>query len=152
MVHSAAKYIGGHGTSFGGLVVDGGNFDWTNGKFPDFTTPDPAYNGFVHADRWGDYPGAGNIAYIIKLRLHHLRDVGAAMSPFNAFLFLQGLETLSPRMRQQVASTQRIAEYLAAHPQVEWVNYPGLPSSRVSGVSRSYPYCGPSVPGCGCVE
>lgn len=92
-VHSATKFIGGHGTSIGGLIVDGGNFNWANGKFPDFTTPDPAYSGFVHWDKWGNYPGAGNIAYIIKVRLHYLRDFGACMSPFNAFLFLQGLET-----------------------------------------------------------
>jgi O-acetylhomoserine (thiol)-lyase len=138
VVHSATKYIGGHGTSIGGLVVDGGNFDWTNGKFPDFTEPDPAYNGFVHAQKWGDYPGVGNIAYIIKMRLHYLRDFGAAMSPFNAFLFLQGLETLSLRMRQQVASTQRIAEYLSGHPQVEWVNYPGLPSSPYHDLAAKY--------------
>jgi len=92
IVHSATKYIGGHGTSIGGLIVDGGNFNWANGKFPDFTTPDPAYSGFVHWEKWGNYPGVGNIAYIIKVRLHYLRDFGAAMSPFNAFLFLQGLE------------------------------------------------------------
>ena len=110
IVHSATKYIGGHGTSIGGLIVDGGNFDWSqSGKFPDFTTPDPAYNGFIYWDRWGNYPGAGNIAYIIKVRLQYLRDLGACMSPFNAFLFLQGLETLSFRIGRQVESAQRIA-------------------------------------------
>ena len=98
IVHSATKYIGGHGTTIGGLIVDGGNFNWANGKFPDFTTPDPAYSGFVHWEKWGDYPSLGNIAYIIKVRLHYLRDFGAALSPFNAFLFLQGLETLSFRL------------------------------------------------------
>jgi O-acetylhomoserine (thiol)-lyase len=138
VVHSATKYIGGHGTSIGGLVVDGGNFDWTNGKFPDFTEPDPAYGGFVHAQRWGDYPGAGNIAYIIKMRLHYLRDLGAAMSPFNAFLFLQGLETLSLRMRQHVANAQRVAEFLAVRPEVTWVDYPGLPDSPHHELAMKY--------------
>ena len=130
IVHSATKYIGGHGNSIGGLIVDGGNFDWSkSGKFPDFTTPDSSYGGLVHWDRWGNYPGLGNIAYIIKARLHYLRDLGACLSPFNAFLLLQGLETLSFRITRQVESAQRIAEFLETHPQVVWVNYPGLKSS-----------------------
>ncbi len=145
IVHSATKYIGGHGTSIGGLIVDGGNFNWANGKFPDFTTPDPAYSGFVHWEKWGDYPGLGNIAYIIKVRLHYLRDFGAALSPFNAFLFLQGLETLSFRLARQVASAQRIAEYLAAHADVEWVNYPGLPSSPYFDLATKYLPKGPGA-------
>jgi len=144
-VHSATKYIGGHGTSIGGLIVDGGNFDWSNGKFPDFTTPDPAYSGFVHWDRWGNYPGLGNIAYIIKVRLHYLRDFGACMSPFNAFLFLQGLETLSFRLERQVASAHKIAEYLEGHPQVEWVSYPGLKSSPYYALARKYLPKGPGA-------
>jgi len=144
-VHSATKYIGGHGTSIGGLIVDGGNFDWSSGKFPDFTTPDPAYSGFVHWDKWGHYPGLGNIAYIIKVRLHYLRDFGACMSPFNAFLFLQGLETLSFRLERQVASAQRIAEYLDGHPQVDWVNYPGLKSSPYYQLARKYLPKGPGA-------
>ena len=139
IVHSATKYIGGHGTSIGGLIVDGGNFDWSlSGKFPDFTTPDPAYNGFIHWDRWGNYPGMGNIAYIIKVRLQYLRDLGACMSPFNAFLFLQGLETLSFRISRQVESAQRIAEYLESHPDVAWVNYPGLKSSPYHDLAKKY--------------
>ena len=138
VVHSATKYIGGHGTSIGGLVVDGGNFNWANGKFPDFTTPDPSYGGFVHWDKWGDYPGAGNIAYIIKLRLQYLRDFGAAMSPFNAFLFLQGLETLSLRLERQVANAQKIAEHLVSRPEVSWVNYPGLPTSPYHALAEKY--------------
>jgi O-acetylhomoserine (thiol)-lyase len=138
VVHSATKYIGGHGTSIGGLVVDGGNFDWTNGRFPDFTEPDPAYNGFVHAEKWADVDGAGNLAYIIKMRLHYLRDFGAAMSPFNAFLFLQGLETLSLRMRQHVANAQRVAEFLAARPEVAWVSFPGLASSPHHELASRY--------------
>lgn len=146
IVHSATKYIGGHGTSIGGLIVDGGNFDWSrSGKFPDFTTPDPAYNGFVYWDRWGNYPGAGNIAYIIKVRLQYLRDLGACMSPFNAFLFLQGLETLSFRISRQVESAQRIAEYLESHPEVAWVSYPGLKSSPHYKLAKKYLPKGPGA-------
>ncbi len=146
IVHSATKYIGGHGTSIGGLIVDGGNFDWSrSGKFPDFTTPDPAYNGFIYWDRWGNYPGAGNIAYIIKVRLQYLRDLGACMSPFNAFLFLQGLETLSFRIARQVESAQRIAEYLASHPDVAWVSYPGLKSSPYHELAKKYLPKGPGA-------
>ena len=145
VVHSATKYLGGHGTSIGGLIVDGGNFNWANGKFPDFTTPDPAYNGFVHWDKWGDYPDAGNIAYIVKLRLQYLRDYGAALSPFNAFLFLQGIETLSLRLERQVSSTQHIAEFLAARPEVSWVNYPGLPSSPYHALAQKYLPRGPGA-------
>ncbi|MEI6034581.1 MAG: O-acetylhomoserine aminocarboxypropyltransferase/cysteine synthase family protein [Verrucomicrobiae bacterium] len=145
VVHSATKYIGGHGTSIGGLIVDGGNFDWSNGKFPDFTTPDPAYSGFVHWDRWGNYPGAGNIAYIIKARLHYLRDLGACMSPFNAFLFLQGLETLSFRIARQVESAQKIAEHLASHGEVTWVSYPGLKDSPHHALALRYLPKGPGA-------
>ncbi len=146
IVHSATKYIGGHGTSIGGLIVDGGNFDWSrSGKFPDFTTPDPAYNGFIYWDRWGNYPGAGNIAYIIKVRLQYLRDLGACMSPFNAFLFLQGLETLSFRIARQVESAHRIAEYLETHPDVAWVSYPGLKSSPYHELAKKYLPKGPGA-------
>ena len=146
IVHSATKYIGGHGTSIGGLIVDGGNFDWSrSGKFPDFTTSDPAYNGFIYWDRWGNYPGAGNIAYIIKVRLQYLRDLGACMSPFNAFLFLQGLETLSFRIARQVESAQRIAEYLESHPDVAWVSYPGLKSSPYHELAKKYLPKGPGA-------
>jgi O-acetylhomoserine (thiol)-lyase len=145
VVHSATKYIGGHGTSIGGLIVDGGNFDWSNGKYPDFTTPDPAYSGFVHWDKWGNYPGAGNIAYIIKVRLHYLRDLGACMSPFNAFLFLQGLETLSFRISRAVESTQKIAEYLDRHEGVTWVSYPGLKSSPYHNLALKYLPKGPGA-------
>ncbi|MBF0594119.1 MAG: O-acetylhomoserine aminocarboxypropyltransferase/cysteine synthase [Candidatus Omnitrophica bacterium] len=143
VVHSATKYIGGHGTSIGGLIVDGGNFNWASGKFPDFTTPDQAYSGFVHWDKWGNYPGLGNIAYIIKVRLHYLRDFGACMSPFNAFLFLQGLETLSFRLQRAVANAQRVAEFLESHPDVAWVNYPGLKSSPHYVLAKKYLPKGP---------
>ena len=145
VVHSATKYIGGHGTSIGGLIVDGGNFNWANGKYPDFTTPDPAYSGFIHWDRWGNYPGAGNIAYIIKVRLHYLRDLGACMSPFNAFLFLQGLETLSFRIARQVESAQKIAEFLDRHEDVTWVSYPGLKDSPYNALARKYLPKGPGA-------
>lgn len=145
VVHSATKYIGGHGTSIGGLIVDGGNFDWSNGKFPDFTTPDPAYSGFVHWEKWSNYPGAGNIAYIIKVRLHYLRDLGACMSPFNAFLFLQGLETLSFRIARAVESTQKIAEYLDRHEDVTWVSYPGLKNSPYHDLALKYLPKGPGA-------
>lgn len=146
IVHSATKYIGGHGTSIGGLIVDGGNFNWAqSGKFPDFTTPDPAYSGFIHWDRWGNYPGLGNIAYIIKVRLHYLRDLGACLSPFNAFLFLQGLETLSFRLERQVASARRIAEHLQQHPEVQWVSYPGLKNSPYYDLAQKYLPKGPGA-------
>jgi len=138
-VHSATKYIGGHGTSIGGLLVDGGNFNWANGKYPDFTTPDPAYSNFIHWDKWG------NQAFIVTARLHYLRDFGACMSPFNAFLLLQGLETLSFRLQKQIASTQAIARYLAAHQQVEWVNYPGLPTSPHYQLAQKYLPKGPGA-------
>jgi O-acetylhomoserine (thiol)-lyase len=118
IVHSATKFIGGHGTSIGGIIVDGGNFDWASGKFPDFTTSDPAYSGFIHAEKWG------NQGYIVKARHHYMRDSGACMSPFNAFLFLEGIETLSLRVERQVRNAQKVAEYLSGHPQVGWVNYP----------------------------
>ena len=145
-VHSATKYIGGHGTSIGGLIVDGGNFDWSkSGKFPDFTTPDPAYSHMVHWDRWGNYPGLGNIAFIIKARLHYLRDLGACLSPFNAFLLLQGLETLSFRITRAVESAQSIAEFLESHPKVAWVNYPGLKSSPHYALAKKYLPKGPGA-------
>lgn len=136
VVHSATKYIGGHGNSIGGLIVDGGNFNWASGKFPGFTTPDPSYNGMIHWDRWGNYPGIGNFAFVMKARLQYLRDMGACLSPLNAFLLLVGLETLSFRVERQVQSAQRIAEYLAAHPDVGWVNYPGLKDNRYHDLAK----------------
>ena len=126
VVYSATKFIGGHGTSIGGVIVDSGNFDWTNGKFPLIAEPDPSYHGinFVEALK-----PMGNIAYIIKARVTLLRDLGPAMSPFNAFLFLQGLETLHLRMPRHCENALKVAEYLEKHPKVTWVNYPGLASS-----------------------
>jgi O-acetylhomoserine (thiol)-lyase len=126
IVYSATKFIGGHGTSIGGLIVDSGKFDWTNGKFPLIAEADPSYHGlnFVEALK-----PLGNIAYIIKARVTLLRDVGAALSPFNAFLFLQGLETLHLRMPRHSENALAVAKYLSKHPKVSWVNYPGLDSS-----------------------
>ena len=126
IVYSATKFIGGHGTSIGGLIVDSGKFDWTNGKFPLISEPEPSYHGlnFVEALK-----PLGNIAYIIKARVTLLRDLGPALSPFNAFLFLQGLETLHLRMPRHSENALAVAKYLSNHHKVSWVNYPGLDSS-----------------------
>lgn len=116
---STTKFIGGHGTTIGGVIVDGGNFDWTSGRFPNFTQPDPSYNGLVYAD-------LGPPAFILKTRVQTLRDIGACQAPMNSFLLLQGLETLSLRMERHVQNAQAVAEYLDNHAQVKWVTYPGL--------------------------
>ena len=126
VVISATKYIGGHGTSIGGVIVDSGKFQWNNGKFPEFTEPDPSYHGLVYWDALSNVPGAGNIAFIIKVRVQLLRDLGAALSPFNSFQFIQGLETLPLRVQRHSENALVIALFLKAHPAVEWVNYPGL--------------------------
>jgi len=140
VVHSATKYIGGHGTSIGGIVVDGGNFDWGNGKFPGFTEADPSYHGLVHWDAFKAFPPAGgaNIAFALKMRLQFLRDVGSSLSPFNAFLLLQGLETLHLRVERHSANALKVAQFLEAHPKVKWVNYPGLKSSKYHDLARKY--------------
>ncbi|MGO9146909.1 MAG: O-acetylhomoserine aminocarboxypropyltransferase/cysteine synthase family protein [Desulfomonilia bacterium] len=122
-IYSATKFIGGHGTSIGGIIVDSGKFDWKNGKFPLITEPDPSYHGLNF------YDALGNQAYIIKARVTLLRDLGPAMSPFNAFLFLQGLETLHLRMPRHSENAYTVAKYLEKHPKVAWVNYPGLTTS-----------------------
>ena len=122
VVYSLTKFIGGHGTSIGGCVVDGGRFPWDNGKFPEFTEPDPAYHGAVF------WQAVGNLSFIIKMRVQLLRDLGACLSPFNAFQFIQGLETLQVRMPRHVENAQQVALWLEQQPQVAWVNYPGLPS------------------------
>src|SRR5210317_156395 len=126
VIHSTSKFIGGHGTSIGGVIVDSGNFDWTSGKFPLIAGPDPSYHGidFVEALK-----PLGNIAYIIKARVTLLRDIGPAISPFNAFLLLQGLETLHLRIIRHSENALKVAEFLEKHSSVEWVNYPGLKSS-----------------------
>jgi O-acetylhomoserine (thiol)-lyase len=126
IVASATKYIGGHGTSIGGFIVDSGKFKWNNGKFPEFTEPDPSYHGLKFWDVFGNFPGLGNVAFIIKVRVQLLRDIGAALSPFNAFLFLQGLETLPLRQKQHSENALAVAHFLKQHPLVSWVTYPGL--------------------------
>lgn len=140
VVHSATKHIGGHGTSIGGIVVDGGNFDWGNGKFPGFTEPDMSYHGLPHWEAFKAFAPAGgaNIAFIMKMRLQFLRDVGSCLSPFNAFLLLQGTETLHLRMERHCANALKVAQYLEAHPKVKWTNYPGLKSSKYHDLANKY--------------
>jgi O-acetylhomoserine (thiol)-lyase len=140
VVHSATKHIGGHGTSIGGIVVDGGNFNWGNGKFPGFTEPDMSYHGLPHWEAFKAFAPAGgaNIAFIMKMRLQFLRDVGSCLSPFNAFLLIQGLETLHLRMERHCANAMKVAQYLEAHPKVKWVNYPGLKSSKYHDLAKKY--------------
>lgn len=133
VVHSATKFIGGHGTSIGGLIVDSGKFDWkASGKFPGFTEPDRSYHGIRYAD------DLGPLAFIIKARVQLLRDTGAALSPFNSFLLLQGLETLSLRVERHVQNALKIAQYLENHPYVSWVNYPGLESNKYHALAEKY--------------
>lgn len=133
VVHSATKFIGGHGSSIGGLIVDSGKFDWEgSGKFPDLTEPDPSYHGVSYTK------DIGAAAYIIKARVQLLRDTGASMSPFNAFLFLQGLETLSLRVKKHVYNTRKIVEFLIGNPRVSWVNYPETEGSRYYELSKKY--------------
>ena len=123
---SATKYIGGHGTSVGGVIVDSGKFQWNNGKFPEFTEGDPSYHGLKYWDALGNVPGMGNVAFILKIRLTLLRDMGAALSPFNAHEFLLGLETLPLRQARHSQNALEIARWLKKHPRVSWVTYPGL--------------------------
>jgi O-acetylhomoserine (thiol)-lyase len=135
---SATKYIGGHGTSVGGIIVDGGKFKWNNGKFPEYTEPDPSYHGLVYWDVFKDFAGMGNVAFIFKARVQWLRDVGAALSPFNSFLFLQGLETLPLRQAKHSTNALEIARFLTKHPAVAWVNYPGLETSANYKIASKY--------------
>ena len=140
VVHSLTKFIGGHGTSIGGIVVDGGNFDWGNGRFPGFTQPDPSYHGLIHWDAFKAFEPAGgaNIAYAMKMRLQLLRDTGNCASPFNSFLHLQGLETLHLRMQRHCSNALAVAQHLEGHEKVSWVNYPGLPGSPHHGLAKKY--------------
>jgi O-acetylhomoserine (thiol)-lyase len=140
VVHSLTKFIGGHGTSIGGIIVDGGNFDWGSGRFPGFTEPDPSYHGLVHWEAFKAFEPAGgaNIAFAMKARLQLMRDTGNCPSPFNSFLHLQGLETLHLRMERHCANAMAVAEFLAAHDKVAWVNYPGLPDSPHRGMAEKY--------------
>ncbi len=134
VVHSTTKFLGGHGTTIGGIIVDGGNFDWTSGRFPNFTTPDPSYHGLVYAD----LVGVGLPPFIIKARVQILRDIGACQAPFNSWQTLQGIETLSLRMERHVRNAQAVAEFLEDHPAVAWVTYPGLPSHPDHERARKY--------------
>jgi O-acetylhomoserine (thiol)-lyase len=138
VVASATKFIGGHGTSLGGVIVDSGKFDWSNGKFPEFTEPDPSYHGLVFWDALGNHPALGNVAFILKVRVQLLRDLGAAISPFNSFQLLQGLETLPLRQQRHTENALAVARYLKKHPLVGWVNYPGLEDSPNHKVASKY--------------
>ncbi|WP_421798183.1 O-acetylhomoserine aminocarboxypropyltransferase/cysteine synthase family protein [Haliscomenobacter sp.] len=138
VVESATKWIGGHGTSIGGVIVDAGNYNWGNGKFPQFTEPSEGYHGLVFWDVFGDKGPFGNIAFAIRCRVEGLRDWGPALSPFNSFLFLQGLETLSLRVDRTCENAQALAEWLEAHPQVEKVWYPGLKSHESHDRAKKY--------------
>jgi O-acetylhomoserine (thiol)-lyase len=139
VVHSATKFIGGHGTSIGGVIVDGGTFPWNNGTFPEMVEPSPGYHGMRY---WETF---GNFTFIMKARVEMMRDLGACMSPFNAFLFLQGLETLSMRMERHAANARAVAAWLAAHPAVGWVSYPGLPQSPFFERAEKYLPKGPGA-------
>ncbi len=138
VVESATKWIGGHGTSIGGVIVDAGNYNWGNGKFPGFTEPSEGYHGLKYWDIFNFDGPFGNIAFIIKARVEGLRDFGPAISPFNSFLLTQGLETLSLRLDRHVENTQKLAEWLEQHPKVESVNYPGLKSSPSYELAQKY--------------
>jgi O-acetylhomoserine (thiol)-lyase len=140
VIHSLTKFLGGHGTSIGGIIIDSGNFNYGNGKFKNFTDPDPSYHGLKFWDVFGKFEpfGGVNIAYIIKARVQGLRDIGAALSPFNAFQILQGIETLPLRMERHSSNALKVAEFLSKHPKVSWVNYPGLPNSSHHSLAKKY--------------
>lgn len=132
VIHSLTKWMGGHGTSIGGIIVDSGKFDWSNGKFPEFSEPDPSYHGMNFSQEFG------NAAFIVKARVSVLRDLGPAMSPFNAFMLLQGIETLSLRMDRHCANAMQVAKFLDEHPLVSWVSYPGLLSHPSHDLAKKY--------------
>lgn len=132
VIHSGTKYLGGHGTSIAGLLVDSGRFDWANGRYPEFTTPDPSYHGLVYTQAFG------NLAYILKVRVQLLRDIGACISPFNSFLLLQGIETLGLRMERHSQNALAVAQFLKEHSKVEWVLYPGLPDHPSYALAQKY--------------
>ncbi len=132
VIHSATKFIGGHGTAIGGVIVDGGKFNWDNGKFPELVEPDESYHGISYAN------DIGAAAYVVKARVQLLRDLGAAVSPFHSFLFLQGLETLHLRMQRHADNALKVAQYLESHTAVSWVNYPGLSSNRYHALAKEY--------------
>lgn len=138
VVHSATKYIGGHGNSLGGVIVDSGRFAWNNGKFPEFTEPDPSYHGLKYWDTFGNFPGLGNVAFVFRIRVSLMRDTGAVLSPFNAWLFLIGLETLHLRVPRHSENALTVAQFLKSHPKVAWVNYPGLPGNPNHELTKKY--------------
>jgi O-acetylhomoserine (thiol)-lyase len=132
VVHSATKYIGGHGTTMGGVIVESGKFPWGNGKFPGMTTPSQGYHGVIFHETFGDF------GYTMRCRMETMRTFGPALAPFNAWMLLQGLETLPVRMDRHCANARAVAEFLSGHPQVTWVNYPGLPGNKYHGLARKY--------------
>lgn len=140
VIHSLTKFIGGHGTSIGGIIVDGGNFDWTaTDRFKaEFIDPDPSYHGLSFGEVFQDFAGMGNVAFAFKIRTQGLRDIGPALSPFNAFLFLQGVETLPLRMERHSQNALQVARFLNEHPKVSWVNYPGLPGGANYDMATKY--------------
>jgi O-acetylhomoserine (thiol)-lyase len=142
VVHSLTKFIGGHGTSIGGILVDGGNFDWSSGRFPGFTEPDPSYHGLKFWEVFGDFPGLGNVAFGLKARVQGLRDTGASISPFNAWAIIQGIETLHLRMERHSTNAEKVAKFLETHPNVTWVNYPGLPTHKDYATASKYHHRG----------
>jgi len=142
IVHSATKWIGGHGTSIGGVIVDSGKFDWGNGKFPVFTEPSPGYHGLNFWETFGSKSPFGNIAFIIRARVEQLRDFGPCLSPFNSFLFIQGLETLSLRVERHSENALALAHWLRKHPLIEWVTYPGFEDHPSRANAKKYLYQG----------
>jgi O-acetylhomoserine (thiol)-lyase len=138
ITHSATKWIGGHGTSIGGVIVDSGKFNWGNGKFPVFTEPSPGYHGLKFWDVFGSNGPFGNIAFIVRARVEGLRDLGPCLSPFNAFLLLQGLETLSLRVERHCSNALQLAQWLQKHPAIAWVAYPGLPDHPSHAAAKKY--------------
>jgi O-acetylhomoserine (thiol)-lyase len=132
VVHSATKYIGGHGTTMGGVIVESGRFDWGNGKFPEFTSPSPGYHGVIFHETFGDF------GYTMKARMEIMRTFGASLSPLNAWLLLQGLESLHVRMERHCANALAVANFLQGHPRVAWVNYPGLPDNKYHALAKKY--------------
>jgi O-acetylhomoserine (thiol)-lyase len=138
IVGSATKYVGGHGTAIGGIIIDSGKFKWNNGKFPEFTNPDPSYHGIVYWDAFGNLEGVGNVAFILKVRVTLLRDLGPSLSPFNAWQFLIGLETLPLRQQMHSQNALEVARFLQSHPLVSWVTYPGLESNPNYKIASKY--------------
>lgn len=137
VTHSLTKFLGGHGTSIGGVLIDGGNFDWSQGRHPNFTDPDPSYHGLKFWEVFGNFPGLGNVAFGIKARVQGLRDQGQCISPFNAWQILQGIETLPLRMERHSENAMKVAQFLQSHSQVSWVNYPGLVNQPDAALAKA---------------